>query len=176
MMRNTTIIAIVALASLLVAPGCTSRVPPLMGGEDAVRLVGNSGSATKIEAYRIDGMAGWSNEETDPRPKIHAYPIISGPVPVDDATAAMLADVLTDDSTYLWDIAKACEFLPGVALRYHGDGIDVDVLLCFSCDELEVYRNGAEVGHEDFDPRRADLVRIAKRLFPEDETIKGLRE
>ena len=39
----------------------------------------------------------------------------------------------------------------------------VDVLLCFSCDELETFRGGKRAGHEDFDPRRADLVKVAKR-------------
>ena len=105
-----------------------------------------------------------------------AQRLARGPVPIDEASAHTLTDVLTDDDTYLWDIAKACEFMPGVALRYGRDGMEVDVLLCFSCDELEVYRNGEKVGHEDFDPRRADLVRVAKRLFPDDEAIQGLKE
>ena len=53
--------------------------------------------------------------------------------------------------------------------------ITVDVLLCFSCDELEVFIDGRKVGHEDFDSRRADLVRVAKRTFPDDAAIQKLK-
>jgi len=179
---HTAFIAAVTLvaATLLMTSGCaqpgSARVQKLVGGQAAYRLLLNPDTAAGREAYRIDGMAGWTHDDADQRRKIHAFPIISGPVPIDDASAATLANVLTDDDTYLWDIAKACEFMPGVALRYDGDETQIDILLCFSCDELEVYRDGQKVGHEDFDPRRPDLVRLAKHLFPDDQAIQGLTE
>jgi len=51
----------------------------------------------------------------------------------------------------------------------------VDVLICFSCDELEIYTNGKRAGHEDFDPQRSNLLRVAKKLFPKDEKIQALK-
>ena len=53
-------------------------------------------------------------------------------------------------------------------------GADVDVLLCFSCDVLAVYTPAGRVGSEDFDPRRADLMRVVKALFPADPKIQAL--
>ena len=82
--------------------------------------------------------------------------------------------MLLDDDTYEWEMEKACEFLPGVLLRYDA-APPVDVLLCFSCDELEVYVGERKVGHEDFDVRRPDLVRVAKRLFTDDPAIRQLK-
>ena len=139
-----------ALLCVLGCRGESSRVRALLGG-DAVK------TATKVTAYRIDPAS---------QGDLHGYRQLSGPVPVDDKSRAELADVLLDDDTYLWDISKSCEFMPGVVLRYEGDGT-TDILLCFSCDELSVYREAERVGSEDFDPRRADLVRVAKRLFPD---------
>ena len=141
------------LALVLVSVACnrkTRRVTALLGG-DGIE------TATRVTAYRIDPMK---------RGGIHGYAKVAGPVEVDDATRAELADVFLDDATYRWDSAKACEFLPGVMLRYEGSGT-TDVLLCFSCDELTVYRDDRRVGREDFDSRRTDLVRVAKRLFPD---------
>jgi hypothetical protein len=179
--QNSALVTALALAALaaplLATSGCaqpSSQLHDLLGGAEAHDLLLHPETATSREAWRIDGMAGWVKKEDDPRERFLAYPIISGPVPIDDASTATLSDVLTDDDTYLWDIAKACEFLPGVAFRFERDELQVDVLICFSCDELEVYLDGKEVGHEDFDPRRPDLVAVAKRLFPDDEAIQKL--
>lgn len=148
-------------------PKTTSRVTKLLGGQDVVALV----PSAEIAAYRIDGM-GWGK---GPGKRIHGYPVLSEPVAVDGQSRDELAAVLLDDRTYLWDVAKSCEFLPGVVLRYKADP-PVDVLLCFSCDELEVFIGGKKVGREDFDPRRRDLVRVVKRLFPDDAAIQKLVE
>ena len=86
-----------------------------------------------------------------------------------------MSKVITDPNTCLWDVAKSCEFLPGVALRLADVNVQVDILVCFSCDELEMYTNGKRVGHEDFDPRRSDLLRVARKLFPKDEGIQALK-
>ena len=86
-----------------------------------------------------------------------------------------MSKLLIDPDTYLWNVAKSCEFMPGVVLRLADAKTQVDVLICFSCDELEIYTNGKRAGHEDFDPRRADLLHVAKKLFPKDEKIQSLK-
>jgi len=149
------------------------RIQTLMGGEAAYALVADLSKAKTCEAYRIDGYA--RGAKADKPKKLHGYPIISGPVPLDDASKTTLSKVFTNPNTYLWDVAKACEFLPGVALRLADEKTQVDALICFSCDEFEFYLNGKRVGHEDFDPRRADLLRIAKKLFPQDDKIQALK-
>lgn len=171
--------ALLTLA-LLALCACTAaapsgRVVDLLGRAAHARMVTSPGTETTHEAYRIDGMAHMEGRAADGAERLHGYPVLAGPVPVDTAGIAELRDVLIRDDTYLWDVAKACEFLPGVLVRYREPGATLDVLLCFSCDELEVFADGKKAGHEDFDPRRADLVRIVKRLFPDDPQIGALR-
>ena len=149
-----------------------SRVQALVGGEAAALLIADLSKAKTCDAYRIDGFA--REAKGDDPTTLHGYPILSGPSPINDASRATLSNVLNDPNTYLWNVDKACEFLPGVALRFTGGNVNVDVLICFSCDELEIYTNGKQVGHEDFDPRRHDLLRVIKKLFPDDEVIQGL--
>lgn len=154
--------------------GCSpAKVETLVGGDEAYGLVSDLSKATTCEAYRIDGYA--RGAKADNPKNLYGFPIISGPTPIDDASKATLSKVLTDPNSYLWDVAKGCEFLPGVALRLADDKMQVDVLICFSCDEFAFYLNGKHVGHEDFDPRRADLLRIAKKLFPQDDKMMSLK-
>jgi hypothetical protein len=166
-----------------------SRIQALVGGEAAARLIADLSQARICIAHRVGGfLAGegplpppgtadepQSQAVTSDKPQdIYGYPVVSSAVPIDDVSRANLSKVFSDPGTYLWDVAKACEFLPGVALRFAGSNVRVDILICFSCDELEIYRNGERVGHEDFDPRRSDLLGVVKKLFPEDEAIQAL--
>ena len=149
-----------------------SRVQALVGGEAAALLIADLSKAKTCDACRIDGFAREAKDD-DPT-TLHGYPILSSPSPINDVSRATLSNLLSDPHTYLWDVAKACEFVPGVALRFTRGNVNVDVLVCFSCDELDFYMNGKLVGHEDFDPRRSDLLRVVKKLFPEDEAIQAL--
>ena len=166
--------ALLLVLILSTIAGCsTAKVETLVGGKEAYALVSDLSKATTCEAYRIDGYA--RGAKADNPKNLYGFPIISGPAPIDDASQATLSKVLIDPNSYLWDVAKGCEFLPGVALRLADEKTQADVLICFSCDELEFYLNGKRVGHEDFDPRRADLLRIAKKLFPKAEKIQSLK-
>ena len=172
-----------------VAAKTDPRILALVGSEAAALLIADLSQARTCNAYRIDGYAAGegplpppgtvdepqSQAVTSDKPQgIYGYPVVSSAVPIDDVSRANLSKVLSDPGTYLWDVAKACEFLPGVALRFAGDNVNVDILICFYCDELEIYMNGKRAGHEDFDPRRSDLLRVVKKLFPEDEAIQAL--
>jgi hypothetical protein len=158
------------------ARGPTPRVVALLGGADSVRMLTAPAAGASLEAWRVAAEPGPRGAAPPAGPQLHGHAIVAGPVALDAASAAALADVLTSDATYLWEVAKACEFLPGVVVRWREGATTLDVLVCFSCDELEVVRDGARVGREDFDPRRADLVRVAKRLFPADAQLQALRE
>ena len=175
-----------AIAALLLAflSGCgDARIQTLVGGDAAYALIADLSQSRICEAYRIDGYAfsgpgvidDGPGEKADQPGKLQGYPIISGPRAIDDEARATLSKLLTDPETYLWDSDKPCEFIPGVALRLADAKVQVDILVCFSCDELEMYTNGKRVGHEDFDPRRSDLLRVARKLFPRDEGIQALK-
>ena|GEM_PF-772982 len=165
-----------------------SRVEKLVGGKAAATLIRDLSQSTTCLAYRIGGFqvgqgplapevppaktktAQKSNPQT-----IHGYPVTSHAVPIDSESQATLSQILHAPETYLWDSAKACEFLPGIALQLAADDITLDILICFSCDELVFYANGELAGHEDFDPRRTDLLKVMKHLFPDDQKIQTLK-
>ena len=123
---------------------------------------------THVEAFRVEGgvfeMEADAVEEPapDPRPTLAGYPIISGPVEVNQEIAGRLARVLRDRKAYGWDYAKACGFTPGVAIRFVGAESTTELLLCFSCDNLEVVHDGKRVGYEDTDAIRESLARTPR--------------
>ena len=98
----------------------------------------------------------------------------STPVSISGDLAAELQDILLDSSTYYWEAAKACDPNFGVRIHYQNGDDEFDILLCFQCDILAVYKNGKAVGGEDFDSARSRLVKIVQELFPDDDTIQSL--
>ncbi len=164
-----------------------SRVEKLVGGKAAATLISDLSRSTTCLAYRIGGFqvgqgplapevpSAKTKTAKKNNPKtIHGYPVTSHAVLIDSESQATLSRILHAPETYLWDSAKACEFLPGIALQLAADDITLDILICFSCDELVFYANGELAGHEDFDPRRADLLNVIKHLFPDDKKIQTL--
>lgn len=139
---------------------------------------------TKVEIFRLDpyGLETRTSE-------ISGYPIVSASHINDRTLGSKLAAVLLDEKTYSFNSVKLCGFAPGVAFRIWKNNEHVDVLVCFSCDELEiVYQPPADAGHspettqdendarrEDFDAARPVLVRLAKKVFPKDESIQALK-
>lgn len=168
-----------AAASLACLIGCTARAPSdlaqrvetLLGGPESAALIAGTTKPDSLVAFRIDGM---SEGDGKPGERLHLWRKIGGPVPVDDAAARRIAAVLTDDGTYDWERAKACEFSPGVVVRYTKGANTTDVLFCFNCEEIGVFRNDRSVGYEDFDNARDELAAVMKLLFPDDAAIQSL--
>lgn len=172
-MRKTRCAAVfgpVLLLALAAAAGCRGdwRVSSLYGGATSIQVLREP---QKVEAFRIDPARRATQDEA----RVGEYPVTSGPVAVDAATAAELSSILLDAATYDWLSAKGCEFTPGVGLRFVRDASRVEIALCFECDELMVFRMERRVGMEDFDAARPRLVAVAKRLFPDDAKIQALR-
>ena len=163
----------VALALLLVVAACggvPSRVQALYGGPAGWAAIE---APEKVTAYRIV-RAGELQHVRAPD-LLAGYEILNGPVAVDAAVAAELRAILADDGIYDWARAKGCEFTPGVAFRFAKGGEDLDVLLCFSCDELAAFRGDKRLGGEDFDVARPRLLALVKRVFPDDEKLRALK-
>lgn len=165
----------IAASALTGCAGPSSRVVDLMGGQSAADVLADRTDAVVREAFRIQGDDPLGPKDPSAPGTIHGYPVTAGPVSVDAATGAAIAEILLDDDTYVWRSAKACKFLPGVAIRERRGETVVEVLLCFGCDEVQFWLDGARAQTEDTDPRRADLVRIAQRLFPDDAKLRNLR-
>jgi hypothetical protein len=150
------------------ADALDDRVVELYGGPDGLAAVLNP---TTIEAFRVNSV--WLGLGEDQQ--IGGYRIVSGPVQVGKPIAAELADILKDSRIYEWDWAGTCSFEPGVAVRFVGRESTVDVLFCFGCEELTIWRNGKHAGREDFYRARTRLAGIFRRVFPDDQTIQQLR-
>jgi hypothetical protein len=65
-------------------------------------------------------------------------------------------------------------FRPGVAVRFTREGVPVDVLLCYSCYEISIWREGHGVQVGDFEDKR--FVDFAKSMFPNDPAIARLTD
>ena len=147
----------------------------LFGGQEGLRPVISS---IHVEAFRIDSIR-FSLDSIDPfrssaiRSSIAGYPIIGGPAPVDSKTAEDLALILRNVRSYEWDGGKGC-FEPGVAVRFTGKSSTTEVIFCFKCDRLEIFRRDKRIGQEEFDNARRPLVAIMKRVFPNDDAIRNL--
>lgn len=86
-----------------------------------------------------------------------------------------LRKLLNDGGNYGWDYGKMCLPRPGVLIRFtSADGATADVLLCFACDMLSIGVTGEEKW-EDFDPMKAELLKLVRELFPNDETLAAVR-
>ncbi len=93
----------------------------------------------------------------------------------DAATIAELSALLRKDESYDWMRTKSAAFRPTFGLRFVRDESRLEVAICFESDMIVAYRMGRFVGVEDIDPIRADLVRVAQRLFPGDARFASLR-
>jgi hypothetical protein len=169
-----TVVAAVVLvaacgASIIIGQQATDDVNKLYGGADGLRVVV---SPEKVEAFRVGSPRTAKDDTAD---TIGGAAIISGPVAVDETAARKLAEILNNHATYGWDFAKGCKFDPGIAIRFTGEATTIEVIFCFHCQELQVYREGKKVGGEDFDAASRPLTAIMKRLFPDDGEIQKLR-
>jgi hypothetical protein len=155
-------------ATIVMGQKLSENVVKLFGGNDGLQTVL---APERVEAYRVAARTANDDESGQ---IIGGAKILSGSVAVDSETARALSDILKDPHTYGWDFAKGCKFDPGVAVRFTAGASTVDVILCFHCEELQVYLNEQNVGGEDFDAATAKLAAIVKRIFPDDEEIQKL--
>jgi len=177
-LRRLLLPAIAVSAVVLVAVCCAAfalgqrgveNVNTLFGGSDGLQVVLRS---EKVEAYRVAPLHKMPKGED--LKTIGGAGMLSGPVTVDETSRRDLAEILRNPGTYDWDSAKGCKFDPGVVVRFASRSTTIDVVFCFHCEELQIWRDGARVGGEDFDAASPSLAAIMKRIFPEDAEIQKL--
>ena len=156
------------LLLLLSGCGATNAQVREFLGTDIVRILE---TADRVEAIRVDG----SLESRDSvEEKIGDYPITSVGPALSAEQIATLRGLIFDEANWQFDLAKACEFMPGVDYRFMVEDEQVDVLLCFSCDEWGFLHNG-RMCIEDNDRARPALLRLARESFPDDAALRDLR-
>ena len=149
------------------------------GDADIRRIFGGSAGLSalrdtdRVEAYRIGKIAEGNNWQ---EAGLSDYPITNGPMLVSQQISQELRQTLQDRNSYEWKMSKACVTQPGVRLDFIRRNDRLSVLLCFECNILENFLNDKPVGGEDFDYARPTLVRIVRKLFPDDPKIQSLSE
>ena len=104
---------------------------------------------------------------------MHGYEVISNAVVLNSASRKELSLIIEDHDTYLRNaIPVDCLFRPGVAFRFSDQQNQVDLLVCFSCNELRYYLDGKVVGQSYF--KSQELRFLVKELFPKDDKIQKL--
>jgi hypothetical protein len=144
------------------------RIEKFLGGKSTLTFMTE---ADRAIAFRMDRRGKAIDGELR---EFHGYPVTSEAVAVPRTAVGRLVTVLGNPEHYLWDAGKACKFDPGVGMRFSKNGTHVDLVFCFTCDQLLLVA-GEHKRLEDTDPARGELLRIMKEVFPEDRLIQGFQ-
>jgi len=125
------------------------------------------------EAYRVDDSYPGEGKKQE-GDSIHGYAIISDAAALNSDSRKELSSIIEDHDTYFrHSIPIDCSFRPGVAFRFRDKMTNVDLLVCFSCNELRYYLDGKVVGQSYF--KSHELRALVKKLFPDDRQIQSLK-
>ena len=129
--------------------------------------------STICEVYKVDDSYPNGHEIKSVEP-LHGYGMLSKPIALSKKNRKDLMRVLKDAKTYIaYEVPSDCLFRPGVAYRFNDGGKKVELLVCFSCNELRYYMDCHIIGESRFQPE--ELVDLTKKLFPGDKKIQSLK-
>ena len=141
--------------------------------EPAYALASDLSKATICEANRVDD--SYPNEQKLKNDgNLHGYTVISDAIPLSEKSRNELSRILKNANTYIrHSVPIDCLFRPGVAFRFTDGNTKVDLLVCFSCNELRYYMDCHIVGESYFQSK--ELLELTKKLFPDDKKIRSLK-
>ncbi len=140
-------------------------------GDHAIKVLR---TADRVEVYRVQD----THERNVTKRNVAGYVILATGKEQGRDFARRLVAVLLNDASYEWEMAKGCEFNPGVAYRVWSGGDSVLVLDCFDCDEIGVLTDESKrdsVRYGESDPARPALIRLVREALPDDQDLKGLK-
>ena len=124
-------------------------------------------------AYRVDDSYPGEGKKQE-GDSLHGYAIISDAAALNSDSRKELSSIIEDHDTYFrHSISIDCSFRPAVAFRFQDKKTNVDLLVCFSRNELRYYLDGKVVGQSYF--KSQELRALVKKLFPDDEKIQSLK-
>ena len=171
-MKKDNIAQITVFTFLLVFSSCNSSYWKNEDMKRAISITSFKNPNTTCEVLRVDDSYPGEGQEQNGN-SLHGYEIISDFVVLNSASRKELSSIIEDHDTYLRNaIPMDCLFRPGVAFRFSDQQNQVDLLVCFSCNELRYYLNRRVVGQSYF--KSQNLRSLVQQLFPEDEKIQKL--
>lgn len=155
---RTRLLPLLAVALLLALAACNRR-----GDWRLIQLYGGEGSVAALRAPdRVEVF------QLEPRPsdpevgvaRVGDFPVVAGPVTLDDDEVTRLQAVLLDPETYDFWRTKPDEFRPTLGLRIRKGPSFVDVAVCRESNMILIFREGRRVGAEDYDAARTRLLTL----------------
>ena len=171
-MNRIHLIPITCLACLVVLSSCEKSYWKNDAMKKAISTTSFANAHMTCEAYRVDDSYPGEGKKQE-GDSLHGYAIISDALALNSGSRKELSSIIEDHDTYFrHSIPIDCSFRPGVAFRFQDKKTNVDLLVCFSCNELRYYLNGRVVGQSYF--KSQNLRSLVQQLFPEDEKIQKL--
>ncbi len=129
----------------------------------------------RIEAMGLMPSHSPPNMRLPDLPYVAGYEVVFASRPVAAPEQERIKAVLDQEEWFT--PTKAARFLPAVALRLHGGGRPLDLILCPGCSTAGVVEaDGEQVRIFDVDgAAMAELLALAKKIFPEDRALQELQ-
>ena len=163
---------ILGLACLIILPSCTKSHWKNDAMKKAIATTSFANADMTCQAYRVDDSYPGEGKKQE-GDSLHGYPIISDAVTLTLESRKELSSIMEDSDTYFRHTTPTdCLFRPGIAFRFNDKKTTVDLLVCFTCNELRYYLDGKIVGQSFFKPQ--ELRSLVKKLFPTDKAIQSL--
>ncbi len=151
----------------------TKSVESIIGRGEVRTLIAELHKAKTCEVYRVDDSYPGEKRQNIGK-KVHGFLILSEALPMKDDSRKVLSQILLNPNTYFEHaVSVDCAFRPGIAFRFANGTIEVDLLVCFSCNELRYYLDGNSVGESYF--KSPEILALTKKLFPDDKKIQSLK-
>jgi hypothetical protein len=176
-MNASGIVPFLVIALLFAFSSCRNARQSMQWTNDkidpAFAIASDLNKATTCEVLRVDD--SYPNErEPQNGEDLHGYAILSKAAPLSGKSRDALSGILADPSIYIrYKDPPDCSFRPGIAFRFTDGSIKVDLLVCFSCRELQYYLDGEVAGTSFF--QSPELRSLVKELFPDDRKIQSLK-
>ena len=168
-MKKTITSQITGIIFLLLFSSCKSSYSENDLMKEVITTTSFLNPSSSCKAYRLDdsypGKA--KKHEGD---FLHGYAVISDATVLNSDSREKLSSIIEDHNTYnRHSIPVDCFFRPGIAFSFKDQKSKVDLMVCFSCNELRYYLDGKVVCQSYF--KSDKLLNLVQDFFPFDEGI-----
>lgn len=131
-----------------------------LGGEEGLEILRRP---SKVEGYHL---ARRTSMQTEKPKNVAFYPAQEGPIPVPEAIATELADLVSSPDSF-GDVVTSGPEVYDFRYSYQRDGHTVDVLTCYGSNTVVFARDGTITRGYPLSPKLAEAFnKAAIELFP----------